>query len=126
MKEYVVSNNPNRLNLKDYFLKSETVLWKQISKADISDYVYIYVGRPEKRLMYKCIIEAIDLDITDEIADFYKKPTKCMMLRLVKKLPEKGLDLGNLLNNGLKTVQCATEVSDELHDYFVEIGGVIE
>ena len=122
MSEYVVSCNLQNFNLIKHFEEYKEVVCKQTKKCAVGDTVYIYVGRPFSRLYYIC--DVIDVDLQSVPQGYYldgkidhNAKRRYMRLRLSELLPESGLELINLQSHGLKTVQCATCVSDELHQY---------
>ena len=124
MKEFVVSCNPINFDIGNYFTQKQEIVWKQSKKCSVGDYVYIYVGRPLSCLKYICKITETDLlaDVIDEA--FYKQQhlsqnsnTKYMRLKFLKEIEDQKLPLRSLLDNGLKTVQCTTEVCSRLSNY---------
>ena len=127
MNEFVISCNLNQFDLVQFFEKNNKIVWKQTKKCNIGDIVYIYVGRPYSRLFFKCSVVAANISTCPPGNPFYENNTGrqknplFMELQLDKVLPECGLSLQQLLDNGLKTVQCSTQVSDELHRYILRI-----
>lgn len=125
MTEYVVSCNPERFDILKHLETSKTIWWKQRKPCKIGDIVYMYLGRPYSRLFYSFeVIETDALSPTD-MPNFYrnspKKNDKYMCLKLLEGLPSQDLSLDDLLSHGLKTVQCSTEVSAQLHNYIVQV-----
>lgn len=123
MSDYVISCNLDKFDLIKHFENSKTVIWKQTKPCKKGDYVYVYVGRPYSRLFYRCVVTQADIQQCPEESAFYKdkpgriKNPKYMELTVDKMLPELGLSLVELQKNGLKTVQCTTQVSNELRNY---------
>lgn len=118
MATYVTSCNVQRFDILHFFEKEKQVYWKQISRCTSGDTVYIYVGRPHSRLMYKCIVLETGIDDVecDYLADSHNKKVKYMKIELVEEI-KNCIGLDDLLSNGLKTVQCATQASPELINY---------
>ena len=126
MKELIVSCNLKKFDLISYVQDHESVFWKQTKTVRRGDRVYIYVGAPHSRLYYRCDVLDCDLKYSSILMPYYpyysdQKPTKYMKLGKIKELPLNGLALSNLLANGVKTVQCSTEVSSVFHDYLSSI-----
>ena len=118
MAVFITSCNVQRFDILQFFKNENKVYWKQISKCSTGDTVYIYVGRPYSELMFKSVV----LEINIENANCAYLPTdpniktKYMQIELLEKI-EQHIGLEELLSNGLKTVQCATQASPELTKY---------
>ena len=129
MKVLVTSCNPQKFDINAHFEQDKTILWRETKACCIGDVVYVYVGRPESYLKYKC--KVVDANIPPEKidSDYYSKQKQSsrtknkpyMRLVLIKELLRDGLALPDLLEHGLKTVQCTTEAGTELCDYLNEI-----
>ena len=124
MNAFVVVGNLQWFDIIKHFKNNKTVIWKQVSKGKIGDEVYIYVGRPLSRLVYKCRIKHINVDAKDVnyLSPYVgRRNLSYMELELLRELPMEGLELQQLLVNGLKTVQCATMIADKLKSYIDEV-----
>ena len=127
----ITSCNPDKFNLSEHFKKESQILWRQTKACEAGDKVFIYVGRPQSRLLYECEIMEINIPPESIDSDYYRnqpisnrsKNKPYMKLRYVRRLDEAGLTLPNLLSHGLKTVQCTTEASPELQEYLKEVIG---
>lgn len=123
MKEYIVCCNLQRFDLIKHFSTNNHVIWKQTKKCQIGEIVYIYVGRPYSRLYYKCVVKKNNMQDDNNQETIYsngigkQRNSGFMELELVSVLAEEGMGLQSLLDNGLKTVQCTTEVDESLHNY---------
>ena len=122
METYITSCNLNKFNLISHFNQYTRVFWKDITKCNVNDIVYIYIGRPYSQLMYKCKVVEKDCDISgcDYVEDDKQRMRKFMKLELLSKISSK-ISLENLLENGLKTVQCSTRASEQLITYINEV-----
>ena len=131
MRTLIITCTPNRFDVISYFKKYNTIIWRQTKSCQPGDKAYVYVGRPLSCIKYLC--EIIETDITSDSmdSDYYKtqSPTKrnknkpFMKLRLLQEFTGKGLSLNELLQHGLKTVQCTTEASGELKRYLISVTG---
>lgn len=119
MKEYIISCNVKKFDVISFVNEHRTLYWKQSKAVNPGDVIYIYVGVPYCRLYYRCVVLQSDLDSCPETMSYYldNKAKRYMKLGNIKVLPEEGLYLQNLMDNGVKTVQCSTEVSQEFHEY---------
>lgn len=127
MSEYVVSCNPRSFDIVRYFSDKAQVVWKQAKTCRIGDAIYIYVGRPYSRIMYRCIVQETNLLMPGK-NEYYlthsvgrNKNRPYMTIELQCQMPDYGLSLEELTANGLKTVQCTTQVSKELGEYIEKI-----
>ena len=114
------------------FSKHDTLDWhltlqtKNIQKGDI---VYIYVGKPFSRLMYKCEVAETGLpkrEIDD--SEFVKVPQECwegesFRIRLIDKLDGLDLSLEDLNRQGVKGhIQCARKLEEQAVEYVEKRG----
>ena len=74
--------------------------------------------------MFCCLVVKTNIITPPTLYDYYKqqnngkyKDYPFVELKLKYKLPEKGFSLQELLDNGLKTVQCTTKASSTLIEY---------
>lgn len=128
MDNYIISCNPERFDIIQYWTHSNEVYWKQTKKFCIGDQVYVYVGKPYSRLMFQCEVTDINIpSITDENGYYStydsgrNKDKPFMKIILKEELPDKGLTLNDLFKHGLKTVQCTTKADEELIKYILSI-----
>lgn len=118
MAVFVTSCNVQRFDILKHFEDEKQVYWKQITKCTVGDTIYIYVGRPYSRLMFKCEVIEKNLDGVecDYLTTSIGKPTKYMRIGFLEKI-HADIGLDDLLSNGLKTVQCAMLASPALVSY---------
>jgi 5-methylcytosine-specific restriction protein A len=103
--------------------------WKQgrINYA-IGDIVYIYAVKPIKEIKYKCIVQKVNLSISETRDDrsYWKDPSqyeksvdgKFCRLLLIKSVDNKSLHLDRLKNNGLKAApQGPQKLREDLLEY---------
>ena len=123
MKEFIISCNIKRFDLISYVEQHGFVYWKQTKQVSPGDNIYIYVGVPYSRLYYKCKVLESNLEECPENMPFYmeKRPKTFMKIGDIKELTSDGLRLNEILRNGVKTVQCSTEVSPEFRAYLSKL-----
>lgn len=60
-REWIYPANPKYFDLDHGFSVSDQLYWKQSSKVDIGDYVYIYYGMPFGSIRYLCEVTEKDI-----------------------------------------------------------------
>lgn len=133
MAEWIIICDANAYDIKGAFEKFDKINWKQSTKVEVDDIVYIYVGNPVSALKYKCKATKVELpnpEIDDSEFELdnsaYKNYGRYMELSLLKKLDNKKLSYHNLKENGLNTVQGPSHVTNHLSSYLfsvIETGG---
>lgn len=123
MKEFVISCNVEKYDVTEDLEYGKDIFWKQCKDAMPGDRVFVYCSRPYSKLRYLCEVKDSYLSSAPDHFNIYGRSIRYMIIRMIRKLPENGLDLYTLKDNGLKTVQCSTVVSDELHLYLQEVIG---
>jgi hypothetical protein len=120
---WIIICNPKFYDVKRAFDTLETVDWRQNRNIKPGDTVYIYCGAPVKELRYQCLVLESDMESSSfSDADCYlskdlKPCDRYMRLKLVEKFSEGKFPLNDLKANGLKSVQWATQASDELVEF---------
>lgn len=112
---WLIPCNVNLYNPFDAFEKLEYIDWRQSCQVSAGDVVYIYCGKPYKKIMFKTIV--IKANIQPEDTDrsdrpFYKNGLNeignrprfgYMRLKLVKSIDREELALDVLCNNGMNS-----------------------
>lgn len=123
MSTWVIPCNTKYYDHKGAFDKLNEVDWRQSANMEIGDTVYIYVGKPVSSLLYKCEIINTNMENTDGsdeefiIGGSLQKAKRYMRVRLLAKYPEGKFDRISLLENGLKTIQGPSKVSEDFISY---------
>ena len=123
--QWVIACNPNDYDIEGVFNKLDKVEWKQSTNINVGDIVYIYVTSPVKEIRYKCIARKVNLSHVDTTkdrefilkGDNYENRVRYMELEFITKYKEGQFTLENLKQNGLKSVQGPSKVSEELSNY---------
>ncbi len=107
------------------FQKWGFIDWRQNNrKYQVGDIIYIYCTRPYKKIMYKTIVEQINLTVDEIVNDYifwtdkneYYKALSGMYVRLklLEQVNTQYLTLENLMNNGLSSApQSSIKISNE-------------
>lgn len=124
MSEYIVVCNIQMFDIIAHFSNSTSLVWKQPAACKVGDTVYFYLGRPYKQIMYKCRV--VETNIAKPMVSYwlnYESRRKSLFMRveLCEKLNHVALSYQNLLDHGLKTVQCSTRVEGPLKKHIDDI-----
>lgn len=125
---WIVPCNIEFFDVVEHFKKAKKVIWKNISRVQPGDFVYIYLGVPYKELRYKCVV--LNENVSNEVlqhnqyamprrpmSPLYQGEIKYMELELLVEYPADLLPLCNLKMNGLGQVQVQSRVNDRLQLY---------
>lgn len=129
---WIISSNSKIFQLTEAFKKREYIDWRQKVKFNIGDIVYIYCTKPLKKVMFKTIVDKVNIDFEDMTDDKefwvnkqeYEEREKCKYsrLRLLKNIDTKKLELDILMKNGLKAApQGPARIDEQLNKYISEI-----
>lgn len=127
-KAWMISANSKLYRHADSFAARGYIDWRQKAKYSVGDNVFIYCTKPYMRVMFKTIVEKVNMvfsEITDDKEywvqiDEYEKSKKGMYcrLKLVEQVDTHYLDLSNLLKHGLKMApQGPIKLKRELLEY---------
>lgn len=125
---WIVPCNVKYFDVVTHFKKNSTVVWKNISRVQPGDTVYIYLGAPHKELRYKCVVlnDNVGNDVLlnnnyamprRPISNLYQVEIKYMELELVDEYPPGTFLLQDMRNNGLGQVQVQAKTSNQLQEY---------
>ena len=102
-EEWIVPANARYYDVANCFNDTSEIIWKQSSSIHINDIVYLYVGEPFSRIMYKCLV--VEVNIPYEYKDKNIKMNYVMKLKLLKKFETEKYSFKFLNLNGIKTVR---------------------
>ncbi len=130
MADWVIPCNLKYYDVVGAFSNLKCIDWKQSAKSiEIGDIVYIYVGRPQMAIRYKCKVNKVNLDKI-EIDDSkyivngepYAEYGNHMELELVKTYNSDELSLSILREYGLKgNIQGPRKIDGDLLLYISKI-----
>ena len=127
---WLISAKRSRYDHASAFAKFGFIDWRQNINYQVGDIVYIYYGKPTKKVMYKCVVEKCNMSHEERVNDksFWVDPIdfenrylyKHARLRLIEQTDSDYLTLGclqkeKLIKNAPQKVQ---KVSMELENYF--------
>ena len=109
MSTWIIPCNLSYYNVVGAFNTFAQIDWKQSTNIQVGDTVYIYVGRPVKAVLFKCIATKTNLpkaEVDDSafvINDIeYGNYGNYMELKWIEKYPEDKFTLDKLIAEGLR------------------------
>lgn len=129
MQKWLIPSNPTIYDSAASFEKNGFIDWRQNNnKYEVGDIIYLYSSRIEKKVMFKAIVEKIDIPPSEVIhdkefwldLDEYNKSHagKYFRIRLLEQTDRKELSYEYLKLNGLKgTIQSPRRLDDNLAEY---------
>lgn len=137
--KWLISANGRMYNHVAAFDEFGYIDWRQTAKYEVGDIVYIYATKPYMKVMFKTIVEKIDIafnEITDDKKYWYNKEEyeksqsgKYTRLRLVERVDSEKLSLYALKEKGLNGApqgpmkvkeQLVEYLEDNFNDYYSE------
>lgn len=110
---WLIPCNPNIYDVFGAFNKYKFIHWRQKVKYNIGDIVYIYCIKPYQKIMFKCIVEDLNVSSDNIIDDSefwvnkeeYKESLNMEFFKIkcLKYMDSEDLDLQKLIWHGLKT-----------------------
>lgn len=104
--EWVMPINPGFFNVFNYFDSTDLYYWDKKRNFKKSDIIYLYITKPVKAIMYKCMVE----DITD---DFF-------IVRRICKFEEGIYGIDVLKRYGLTSIRSTRHIPLRLSNFFKE------
>lgn len=122
MNNWIMPCNINYFDIIKRFEESDYVVWRRGAKIEEGDEIYIYVGVPFSKILYKCVVE--DSDVNSTVVDQnsyariggFEKNKRYMQLKLVHVYKE-GISLEKLKQIGLFGVRRQTQLDTKVVDY---------
>lgn len=129
---WIISADINYFRVDKAFEKKEYVDWRQTSNYSIGDIVYIYCIKPIQKVMFKTIVEKVNMSFEETLDDrkFFvnqedykaEKYERNMRLKLLQKLNTEKLNLESLQANGLNgRIQGPKRVNEQLNEYIYNV-----
>ena len=131
--EWIISANGNKYDHASAFDKWGFIDWKQKVNYSEGDIIYIYCTSPNKKIMYKTVVDTINMNFEETVNDkcYWKDPYeyqngkingKYVRLKLISKFNYENLSLDNLKKHGLNAApQGPIKVKSELSQFIEQI-----
>lgn len=112
---WLVPGNPKYYDIPGHFKVGKETIWKQSSKVNVGDIVYLYVTAPVKAVKYQCQVTGVNIPY-DAKNDLNVK--KVMQVKVLREYDDQAWSLAKLKNYGIKVVRgprkIGADVSKEL------------
>lgn len=118
MSEWIVPVNPKYYDIIHCFDDTDTILWKQSSRIEIGDVVYLYVAEPYSAILYQC--EAVEVNIPYEYRDENLSIKKVMKIKLIKKYNSNKFTFQKLKEYGITAIRGPRLITPEFKEELKE------
>lgn len=116
INEWIIPSSGNYgFDIVDYFNQNGEILWHQNILVNIGDIVYIYAGKPYSAILFKSVVE--EVNIPNPYNGAYSKYKYVMKLKIVKKYSEKLLTFDILKEYGVRSVRGQRRITKNLKEY---------
>ncbi len=114
--EWIIPANPKYFDVIHHFQNEDSIEWKQSSKVEIGDIVYIYMANPYSSILYKC--EALEINKPYIYQDKNLKMQKVMKLKLIEKYEEGKISFERLQKWGITSIRGPRKITKEISKNF--------
>lgn len=118
-EEWIIPANATYFDVISYFDNNKIIEWKQSSKILIDDIVYIYIGAPYSKIMYKC--KAKEVNIPYDYKDDNIKMNYIMKLEVIKKYTKDKLTFKKLNELGIKSIRGPRKITKKISEVIKEV-----
>ncbi len=109
MTTWIIPCNVKYYDVFGAFNTLKRIEWRQSTKVEVGDQVYVYVGRPYSAIMFKCKVNRVNItDLSIDDSAFNKELStlppygRYMELELTDTFPKDQFELGTLREKGFK------------------------
>ncbi len=105
ISRWIVPANPRWFDMEEILRPDEagTFLFKQSSRVEVGDAVYLYIAAPTSAIRYKC--EAVEVNIPDDYKDEHVTVKRLMRLRILQEYNDPPIGLPLMREHGVTTVR---------------------
>ena len=108
-EQWIIPANPKYYDIINCFNDTNEIIWKQSSKININDIIYIYVASPYSKIIYKC--KATEVNIPYSYKDKNLTINTVMKIKLLKKLDNKNYTFKYLQKLGIKWIRGPIKIT---------------
>ena len=108
-EQWIIPANPKYYDIINCFNDTNEIIWKQSSKININDIIYIYVASPYSKIIYKC--KATEVNIPYNYKDQNLTINTVMKIKLLKKLDNKNYTFKYLQKLGIKWIRGPIKIT---------------
>ena len=112
---WIIPANPKSYDLDTLFEGMKDVLWKQSSRVQPGDLVFMYITAPVSAVRYQCIVT--ETEIPYEYSDANVSMEKVMKMDVLKKFPDSFLPLVRLKELGVTAVRGPRTATDAFMEF---------
>jgi hypothetical protein len=109
---WLIPANPKYYDIMNAFKTTDTIIWKQSTKIQIGDIVFIYVGAPVSAIIFACRV--LEINIPYQYKSKNLKMTHVMIIQKLKQYPENQFNFKNLKEYGVKAICRPRHVPEKL------------
>ncbi len=111
-ENWLVPANPKYYDVIKAFKENNEIIWKQSSDIHVGDLVYLYVGEPYSKVMYKCM--ATEINIPYDYKDSNLTINKVMKIKLLEELDDRDYTFTYLNKIGIKAIRGPRKIGKEI------------
>ena len=111
-ESWLVPANPKYYDVIKAFKESNEIIWKQSSDIHVGDLVYLYVGEPYSKVMYKCV--ALEVNIPYDYKDSNLTINRVMKIRLLEELDDRNYTFDYLKGIGIRAIRGPRKISKDI------------
>ena len=111
-ESWLVPANPKYYDVIKAFKESNEIIWKQSSDIHVGDLVYLYVGEPYSKVMYKCM--ATEVNIPYDYKDSNLTINKVMKIKLLEELGDRDYTFAYLNKIGIKAIRGPRKIGEKI------------
>ena len=112
--EWLVPANPKYYDVVNAFNDTDTIIWKQSSKIQVGDIVYLYVADPYSCIMFRC--EAVETDIPYEYKGKDVSMTRVMRIKLLRRYEPDEFTFSKLGEYGIRAIRGPRGIPEKLSE----------
>ena len=115
-QEWLIPANPKYYDVFSCFKEKLVCEWKQTTKVQVHDIVYIYVANPFCGILYKCEVEEVNIPYTYK--DKNLTINKVMKLKLMKRYEEGEIPFTKLKELGITAIRGPRKITKQISSKF--------
>lgn len=90
---WLIPANPKYYDIMNAFNKTDTIIWKQSTKIQVGDIVFIYVGAPVSAIIFACRV--LEINIPYQYTSKNLSMTHVIRIQKLKQYPENQFNFKN-------------------------------
>lgn len=122
--QFILVCNSNVFDLQGVFKETSKISWPQIDGIEIGDSAYFYMSSPVSSILYKCIVNKVNVHKVDEITTkyvkhplFYDNKQTYIQLEMIQSYSENFISDREILEKGFHNLQMSSQITEAFADY---------